>query len=406
MPAAAFITSKAAANCAAGAWMLQFGGHHYAANIAYNGGKVVGATPYFMGVEPTSFTMNSVAYTPLKQEHDSLKVMLAGLTADQLASAKLSTSFSDCLMSPDETNGNTNTFPATKQGLIAGGLSTAQKNLVFAAIRNYVSDIDDSSAAVLQAIYEGEIDNTYIAWTGSGTSGDTSTFLNANTDYVRIDGPSVWIEFVCQSGVVFRNQIHYHTVWRDHSRDYGVDLTSTSLPLDLLTFDASIQGKGRLLSWTTADEKNVSHFEVQRSANPASGFAAIGKVTAKNSSSTYTYTDIEGVNEDVIYYRLNMVDLDGKSRYGNVAAVKYNSVGKGIAVYPNPASNLLTISNAENVQNATVRIINSNGKTVLNNANRSGRKLNVDISSLPAGTYFVQLLHNENVSTMKFVKQK
>jgi uncharacterized protein (TIGR03437 family) len=81
------------------------------------------------------------------------------------------------------------------------------------------------------AIYQNELDSTYIAWTGNGTSGNPSSFLNANTNYARIDGPSVWIEFACQSGVVFRNQIHYHTVWRDHLRDYGKDLSLTT-PLD------------------------------------------------------------------------------------------------------------------------------------------------------------------------------
>ena len=86
-------------------------------------------------------------------------------------------------------------------------------------------------AANLMAIYQNELEGSYIAWTGSGAFGNPSSFLNANTNYARIDGPSVWIEFACQSGVVFRNQIHYHTVWRDHVRDYGKDLSLTT-PLD------------------------------------------------------------------------------------------------------------------------------------------------------------------------------
>ena len=39
-------------------------------------------------------------------------------------------------------------------------------------------------------------------------------------DYVRIDGPSVWIEFVCQIGAIYP-EVHYHTVHRDHVRDHG-----------------------------------------------------------------------------------------------------------------------------------------------------------------------------------------
>src|SRR3954452_12398215 len=40
-----------------GAWMMQFGGHHYAANIGFNQGHIVSTTPHFYGVEPLSFTV-------------------------------------------------------------------------------------------------------------------------------------------------------------------------------------------------------------------------------------------------------------------------------------------------------------------------------------------------------------
>ncbi len=211
-----------------GAWMLQFGGHHYAANIAYNGGHVVGATPLFEGVEPTSFTTNGTTYTPITQEHDAMANMLASLTTAQLATAKLSQTFSDVTLAPGETNGGSGTFPATKVGVAVSTLTDAQKLLVIAAMKPWVNDLDDTVAANLLTIYQNELNNTYIAYTGNGTSGDASSFLNANTNYARIDGTSVWVEFVCQSGVVFRNQIHYHSVYRDHTRDYGADLSLTT----------------------------------------------------------------------------------------------------------------------------------------------------------------------------------
>lgn len=211
-----------------GAWMLQYGGHHYGANIAFNQGHVVGATPQFEGLEPLSFTLNGTTYSPLAQEHDTLAAMLASLTSDQLATAKLTQTYSDVTMSPGESNGGNGTFPATKVGVRASTLNTAQRLLVLEAMKPWVRDVDDAVAANLLATYQSELDGTYIAWTGSGTSGNASSFLNANTNYARIDGPSVWIEFICQNGVVFRNQIHYHTLWRDHQRDYGKDLTLTT----------------------------------------------------------------------------------------------------------------------------------------------------------------------------------
>ncbi len=219
-------------------WMLQYGGHHYGANIAFNQGHVVGVTPLFEALEPTNFDVQGRTYAPLKEERDAMATLLGSLSESQLAEAKLNVTFGDTTMSPGESNGGNGAFPATKVGVAVSSLSQAQKRLVFEAMKPWVQDMDDAVAAKLLSIYQNELDGTYVAFTGNGVAGDVSSFLVSNTNYARIDGPSVWIEFVCQSGVVFRNQIHYHTVWRDHLRDYGKDLSLT-VPLDS-TADGSV----------------------------------------------------------------------------------------------------------------------------------------------------------------------
>jgi len=193
-----------------GTWMLQFGGHHYAQNITFSGGNVVSITPSHQGVEPTSWTSNGLTYAPLKAEYDAMKAMLASLSAAELTSAKLTATFSDVLLGPNKDG----QFPATKQGLAVSSLTTAQKQLVLNAMKPWLQDADDATGAAMLAIYENELNSTYISYSGNAT-------LTNHADYARIDGPSVWIEFVCQSGVVVQNQIHYHTIYRDHTRDYN-----------------------------------------------------------------------------------------------------------------------------------------------------------------------------------------
>ncbi len=196
-----------------GTWMLQFGGHHYAQNITYSGGEVIGASPSHQGIEPKSWTSNSTTYAPLKSEQAAMAAMLAGLTTTQLSSAKLSSTFSDVVLGP----GADGEFPATKVGLAVSTLTTTQKALVMAAIKPWLQDVDDATGTSLLATYESELDQTYIAYSGNAT-------LANHADYVRIDGPSVWIEFVCQNGVVY-SEIHYHAIYRDHTRDYGNSFT-------------------------------------------------------------------------------------------------------------------------------------------------------------------------------------
>lgn len=241
-----------------GGWMLQFGGHHYAANISFKDGHVIGATPSFVALEPASFTINGTTYAPMEDERSALRAMLASLSTSELATAKLSTTFGDCLMSPGESNGNTNTFPTTKQGIAVSSLSAAQKSLVLAAIENYVSDMDETTAAAIMATYTNEIDQTYIAYTGSGTTGNTSSFLVSNSNYVRIDGPTVWIEFACQNGIVIQNQIHYHSVWRDHVHDYGVDLSGDAIDQTTGTKEVELSLDLKLYPNPVANELTVS----------------------------------------------------------------------------------------------------------------------------------------------------
>ncbi|RPE46092.1 uncharacterized protein DUF3500 [Streptomyces sp. Ag109_O5-1] len=194
-----------------GTWQLHFGGHHLALNLTYKDGEVEGTTPFFVGVEPTSWTGDDgTSYAPLSGMYDGMKAMVDSLTDDELTEAKLSESFSDVLLGPDD-DGD---FPETKEGLKVGELTDDQQALVLAAMKPWVDVADDTTAASVLSTYKSELDDTYISYSGS-------TDLRAQGDYVRIDGPGVWIEFVCQDGVVYTSKIHYHTVYRDHTTDYG-----------------------------------------------------------------------------------------------------------------------------------------------------------------------------------------
>ncbi|MEC4004530.1 DUF3500 domain-containing protein [Flavobacterium sp. SUN052] len=193
-----------------GTFEIQMTGHHRTVANTYINGALVGATPSFVAVEPyAAFTQGGTTYQPMIEEKTALVNMLAGLTTTQLATAHLSTTISDLVCGPHVDW----SFPTTKSGLIASGLTTAQKQLIIDAIATYVNDVDDVNAATILAQYTSEIDQTYICW-------GTDSTLNAQNGYVRIDGPSVWIEYSTQNGIILTPK-HPHSIWRDHSKDYG-----------------------------------------------------------------------------------------------------------------------------------------------------------------------------------------
>ncbi len=194
-----------------GLWELQFGGHHYAFANTYNGGKVTGVTPSFRGVEPQStITLNNRTYQPMGGEQQAFTALLNSLNETERNTAKLSATFRDVLLGP----GRDGQFPNTKQGIRVGDLSAAQKTVVLNAIKLYVNDLDPATAAPVLANYTANLAETYVAYSGSGT-------MNQTGDYVRIDGPNVWIEYSNQPSRDFPGTTHPHSVWRDRMSDYG-----------------------------------------------------------------------------------------------------------------------------------------------------------------------------------------
>ena len=82
-----------------------------------------------------------------------------------------------------------------------------------AAISKWTGDAAGGPAAAIEKQYERELNDTYVAWSGS-------TDKAGENSYLRIDGPSVWIEFVNTRSMSTPN-VHFHAVWRDKNNDYG-----------------------------------------------------------------------------------------------------------------------------------------------------------------------------------------
>ena len=194
-------------------WCLQIGGHHGTNITTYKAGKMIGGTPNFRSTEPypTWISTNTKATLgPLVNETTAFANFLKSLSSAELNTAKRAAAQNDIIVGPQKDG----TFPSTKTGIKAGNLTTAQKNLLLAAIKTYVGDLDDRAAAAVMAKYSVEIGETYVSYVGS-------TEMTAKGDYILIDGPSVWIEWSMQSGIIIKTGNHPHSVWRDRKSDYG-----------------------------------------------------------------------------------------------------------------------------------------------------------------------------------------
>lgn len=189
-------------------FMVQFGGHHLARNYTYKG-TTASITPAFTGTEPKTFTIDGTSVEPMKEKAGAFFAAFDSLSAEQAASAKLSTTLNDILMGPGVDSG---TFPAS-QGLAMSSLSDGQQQLVLAAIAAWVDDAAPGEAASLMSTYSSQLGSTKIAYASTKT-------VDGENTYLRIDGPRVWVELINTRSMSTPN-VHYHGVFRDKKDDYG-----------------------------------------------------------------------------------------------------------------------------------------------------------------------------------------
>lgn len=205
---------------------VMFGGHHMAYNLSFVDGSLYPA-PQHLGVEPKgAFTQDGASYDPMSSKGDAIFAIYDALDATQKTTSYLSGEvYSDTLVAPslDYAKGSARTtstaYPTgtKRKGVKVSDLSADQQRLVTAAIEQWVRQYPSEVVDALMSAYTGAYSDTLFAWAGSASGPNK----DVNGSYLRIDGPRVWIELACQSGVVIRDKTHYHTIYRDKEKDYG-----------------------------------------------------------------------------------------------------------------------------------------------------------------------------------------
>jgi hypothetical protein len=84
-------------------------------------------------------------------------------------------------------------------------------------------------------------------------------------------------------------------------------------------------------------------------------------------------------------------------------SVEENAQSFEASLFPNPSNSMTTITwNSSDVE--TIQLFNQTGQEILSNKVTGLNQTNIDVSSLPAGIYFVTLNSIENQVQLKLVK--
>ena len=186
------------------------------------------------------------------------------------------------------------------------------------------------------------------------------------------------------------------------------------IPVELLSFTATSNGKDVILHWSTATELNNQLFEVQRSFEGCD-FASVGFVNGKGTTTErqdYTYKDI--ILADGKYsYRLKQIDYLGRYEYSDVIEIELRIFNSYLLEqnYPNPFNPVTTIGyGIKEKSNVKITVINSIGEEVamlVNEEKESGyHKVEFNAANLPSGVYFYQLKTGSFIEIKKMVLLK
>lgn len=195
-------------------------------------------------------------------------------------------------------------------------------------------------------------------------------------------------------------------------KQFNLNPPIVSLPVSLIDFSAILNKSKVDLKWITASEKNVSHFEIERSTDGVNYSQAAVMFAYGNTSETKTYTfsnDISNVQSSLIYYRLRSVDIDGKSQLSQVRVIRIGKQNEmlNMVTYPNPATSELRITLPSSWQGKEVifEIFNQNGQKLKTSKNGSASQTeNISVNDLAKGFYLVKATCEGATTQQKIIK--
>ncbi len=178
-----------------------------------------------------------------------------------------------------------------------------------------------------------------------------------------------------------------------------------ALNVKYLGFTATFKNTNVELNWSTEQETNNSHFNIERSFDGRS-WSTIGVIMGNGTTNQlhkYSYTD-KKFEQAMVHYRLRQVDLDGKYEFSAIKTVRNNETNSAVNIYASSKQQIAVDLNKEVKGQLVVRVLNTNGQLVAQQTfTNASYRVNLSTGNNASGLYIVQVTDGRGWSESKKV---
>lgn len=167
----------------------------------------------------------------------------------------------------------------------------------------------------------------------------------------------------------------------------------STMPVKFTGFFAKKSGQHVQLTWSTSDEINNSHFQIQRSIDGRT-WNTIGEVTAGSSAANqYAFTDRSIPSAATIFYRLKQVDNDGQFLFSTIKTIHADRSTAIATIYPASAQTIAVEFNEQLKGKIMVRVVSINGQALVEKIfTEPAYRMLLNIPAATKGLYVVQVI--------------
>jgi hypothetical protein len=176
------------------------------------------------------------------------------------------------------------------------------------------------------------------------------------------------------------------------------------LPIELVDFYATKNGKKNDIVWKVASEENIVYYTIDKS-NDGVNFMELATVFSNNATQRKTYSVVDDTPfDDITYYRLGTKENDGKVYYHKIISIDEKSSDWNIIHFQQEQNLIIEFKNTV-PKNSTIHLFDLSGKQLAEVVVKESQT-KINTQAFAQGIYFMKISTPYKTENFKLIISK